>query len=42
MKKNSIRNAHTPQPGEIFLTPCDIKVLYQYKVQDTFRELSVI
>ena len=40
--KNSIRDAHTPQPREIFLTPRDIEVLYQYKVQDTFRALSVI
>ena len=40
--KNSIRDARTPQPREIFLTPWDIEVLYQYKVQDTFRALSVI
>ena len=40
--KNSIRDARTPQPREIFLTPQDIEVLYQYKVQDTFRALSVI
>ena len=40
--KNSIRDARTPQPREIFLTPSDIEVLYQYKVKDTFRALSVI
>ena len=40
--KNSIRDARTPQPREIFSTPSDIEVLYQYKVQDTFRALSVI
>ena len=40
-EKNSIRDARTPQPGEIILTPWDIEVLYQYKVQDTFRTLSV-
>ena len=40
--ENSIRDARTPQPREIFLTPWDIEALYQYKVQDTFRELSVI
>ena len=40
--KNSIRDARTPQPREIFSTPRDIEVLYQYKLQDTFRALSVI
>ena len=40
--KNSIRDARTPQPREIFLIPSDMEVLYQYKVQDTLRELSVI
>ena len=42
ISENSIRDARTPQPREIFLTPRDIEVLYQYKVQDTFRALSVI
>ena len=41
-QKNSIRDARTPQPREIFLTPLDIEVLYQYKVKDTFKALSVI
>ena len=40
--KNSIRDARTPQPREIFVTPRDVEVLYQYKVQDIFRALSVI
>ena len=40
--KNSIRDARTPKPREIFLTPRDIEVLYQYKVQDTSRALSII
>ena len=35
-KKNSIRDARIPQPREIFSTPRDIEVLYEYKVQDTF------
>ena len=30
--KNSIRDAHTPQPREIFLTTLDTEVVYQYKV----------
>ena len=42
MSKNSIRDARTPHPREIFSTPRDTEVLYQYKLQDTFRALSVI
>ena len=41
IKENGIRDACTPQPREIF-SPWDIEVLYQYKVQDTFRDLSVM
>ena len=40
--KNSIRDARTPQPGEIISTPSDIEVVQQYKDGDTFRALSVI
>ena len=37
--ENSIRDARTPQPGEIVL---DIEVVTQYKDPDTFRAVSVI
>ena len=37
LRKNSIRDARTPQPREIFLTPWDIEVVDQYKVQYTFK-----
>ena len=41
--ENSIRDARTPQPGEIISTPWDIEVIVkQYKEGDTFRALSVI
>ena len=41
VSKNSIRDARTPQPGEIFSTPRDIEVVKQYTDWDTFRAVSV-
>ena len=40
--KNSIRDARTPQPGEIVFNTMRYRVVTQYKERDTFKAVSVI